>query len=181
MESNNIQVLACKKIQEELEKYRNELFKMQPQKIYFNSGVSIFTEATVAQLNLLTKDKSLCELILDENKTLENAVQYIISKVRNKYGMSGDLPVKEFQGLIWEYYKIDPQKAKDVLNKKIIHHEKPEQKTLFDYQNKSSATKKEIKNVKKPDASNVTSINKKSNGPGPLQMSLFDFGGGNNA
>lgn len=168
-----IEQKAKEKTEGELKEFREKIEKMKAMDVYNMAGVIIFTEATIYHLQQLMSSEELCTLICKEDVTLEGAVQYIISNVRKKYGMTGDLPVEEFQQLIWDYYKIDHSVAKKALEEKasmqVSTKKKIEQPNLIDMINKDTNTEnKKLKiNIKKTPSPKA----------GPLQISLFDLGG----
>ena len=141
---------AKDKIEAESKAFKNKILKMKPEQIYYKAGFILFMEATVFHVKQLAENEELCKLILKDGKTLEEAVKHIMTGVRNKCGQMGDLPVEEFYSLIWEYYKIEPEKAKKAMEEKPKIHDIT------------------VKNSVKP---------KFSKRAGPLQMSLFDLGG----
>ncbi|NMA58830.1 Cas9 inhibitor AcrIIA9 family protein [Clostridium cochlearium] len=145
---------AREKIEKEQKKFREETQKLKPENIYNMAGVIIFTEATVYHLRELTLNEELCDLILKDDKTLEGAINHIMSKVRLKYGQMGDLPVEEFHELIWDYYKIDPNVIKEAVKEK---------------EEKEMARKQNIKIVK------TSTVKKSMPKAGPLQVSLFNM------
>lgn len=108
---------AQTKIAQEHKAFKKKVCSMSPDQIYNMAGNIIFLEATVFHLNQLMRDDELKVLILKDGKTLEGAIQHIMMKVRNKYGQMGDLPVEEFHQLIWDYYRLEPEKAKEAMKK----------------------------------------------------------------
>ncbi|URZ04097.1 hypothetical protein [Clostridium felsineum] len=160
MKNENLTEKAENKITEEHKKFKEKVLKMEVEQIYNMSGIIIFTEATMYHLHQLMKSDELCELINKEDAILEGAVQHITMNVRKKYGQTGDLPVEEFHSLIWDYYKMDHNKAKKAMELK--------EKVKAN----SSANDIILKLAKdKPSSPKA----------GVLQMSLFDLGGENNA
>lgn len=167
---------ALRKIDSELEKFKKEIFTMEPRRIYNMSGFIIFTEATIYHLKVLTRDENLCSLIMKYGKTLKGAVMHVMNSIRKKYGMSGDISVDEFQKLIWEYYEMKPEEAKKAITIKASNKKgKTEEPTLLSYVNNSET------NSEKQDSTNKkTIIRRKTGNIGPLQISLFNLGGESN-
>lgn len=172
---------AIGKIEEEHKDIKEKILKNEPETIYNYAAVISFTEAVIYILKQLTVDMSLCTLIIKEGKTLECAVEYVMSKVRNKYGIMGDLPIEEFHNLLWDYYKIEPVKAKAAMAykpttspiAKVSKRKKSKLQQSMDLDNLNEITaskpvieSKPIKEPQKPKNS--------------VQFSLFDLLGGEN-
>lgn len=175
---------AFKKIVAEHKTLKNKIIKNEPEKIYDYAAVISFTEAVIYILKKLTVDTSLCTLIIKEGKTLECAVEHVMLKVRNKYGIMGDLPIEEFHNLLWDYYMIEPVKAKAAMAYKptnspiskvpVPKKEKPKLQQTMDLDNLD-----EIKYSKPVIESKPTKEPKKPKNSA-TQFSLFDLIGGAN-
>lgn len=111
--------LAQEKLEKEFKKFKDEVLKLEPKQIYNAAGIITFTEATRFHLNQLITSEDLCRLVCNKDATIEGAVRFIINKIKVKYGQMGDLPVEEFQKLIWDYYKIDHTAAKKALEERV--------------------------------------------------------------
>lgn len=169
---------AIEKIKVEHKTLKEKILKNEPEKIYNYAAVISFTEAVIYILKQLTVDTSLCTLIIKEGKTLECAVEYVMTKVRNKYGIMGDLPIEEFHNLLWDYYKIEPVKAKAAMAykpttsplSKVSKKEKVKLQQAMDFDNLDEIKHSEPKPMKEPQKPKNNST----------QLSLFNLIGGEN-
>ena len=118
--------IAKDKIKNEIAAFREKTQNLEPKNLYRAAGDIILIEATFVQLEKLTDDESLSNLVIKEGKTLEDAVQHIVNKFRCKNEQMWELPIEEFKELLWEYYIIDPEIAKKAMeSKRVIPTYKP--------------------------------------------------------
>ncbi|GKX32337.1 hypothetical protein SH1V18_48170 [Vallitalea longa] len=132
---------AVIKVKQELDNYREKQISKTAKEVYDHTTRHMFVEATAHySTDLIRKSEEIAKLVLVEEANTIDCAEAVMKVARN-VGCLGSITLEVFYNAIWDYYKIDHKRIKEIEKNELLKKQQVRKKR--EQKRKKSTMKKD--------------------------------------